>query len=1676
MKFVNIETEETQESTQQTINYSRSDYINIDQPYDDLYLMDTVATDSFDNEPKKIELINPINVQGLDKCYQSQQYFTIDNLFSELQTSVQKEQARKNLGIDLNTISVKGDIKLGIINLSQLGNVKQAQSELTETNQIAYFIITDNSGKLPSKQTAYSVPTNVIRQLQFASPNPTAQELLNIVASKVSFSPIGVNVGDLIALTRIKVKVSDLTNVIGITIPGTSEIELYQYKILATNDAKPYNYNGITQGVMGLMSPWDKTEVNKIRGIENVANAALPRIDYLPSKWENNMNNCLETGVYPWCTLGRPAGSTGAYTCISIKSSTNDGNYYTIEQTAYGRQNELGQIYKRIIFYKKDGTDTQYHDWINISDSFKTNYYTKDESVELFAKKTSVEANNEKISKILSGETPVKKADKLTNRRTISLSGYAVSNTPYFDGSSNVTISVNSINDRGLQLGQSPKEGNYYRAKMTPIDTANLEFSTNRLAFNNPECITIEYSNDGGNTWLDYEATDIQKIGFISGMEIPFFLGKNITAQTANQDMLRIKINHNRGAYTNMQRLYIYLSTQGAMVDNSHSLLCKVEKSLCKDPENLSLVGNYLVSGWSGWNSINIDGYFGSVSDNNIHTIQLTFSFNNQSSAYISKTKAKIMKLQMLGNTVFTNSTGCKLLQTGHIYAYDSYKNVIFPAKLTSTILESNIETGTAPIKVKSTTKVSNLKSEYSEKDVNGNIIHTTYATKLEVENETYRAENIESTLSERIKTIEDDVLLEIGNRLANAVQKEDIVNNLTDGGANKALSAEMGKELAKEASTEHKGLMSAEDKSRLATSNSYVIKEADTLQDAINALDNIIPNEGKCSGVRVTYTDNNNVVHTYTFMSDTGFTNPTRWKSDVVNPYIESEQPVGLAYRLSDIIDYIKVTATGDIDDGSVYSFGICGYFTSTAKYTLQVLKDGVSLGYIYLDAETLTGTLAAGNFIIEVKVNTLYFTPNGTTYNYSQYYNRITPQLFINAKLDWEIGTQATDIAVLENKHTSNVNEVKHIEETIFEMSKELVSVTYKYGYYRGDNGVYVESTSRCCTDRTAVVPGEKYFVTVDIGGSTQIAYLAQWSGDAWVGIADDFKANSGNAVEREYAVPEGVTHIAVCSYNTTPPTLEKLAVSGNTSFYRKNEVFTKEETRQLVGGDSAVKIYGVRNNLSDPSLTTWERTSDAVGMVASVQKYNVTAGKDDFLDVYPFNAIRECNIETLENGATKITYKDENGFSLTEKDVFVEFPLWYERRYIKDGYEYREICAQQSGGFYPSPMFIEDGRVLDKVYIAKYETSLIDGSVCSRSGKEPLTYKTVAEFREFYESKGKGYAGMDIRTVMSLQHLYLVRFAEKNTQNYIGGGFTDLYQPWGFGSKDYSGSVGGEVITKNFVKSYPSASLVTNIQKTYWIGKQIGFVKSNETALYDRATITDLVVSEDGRQITIYFDKEVEIITEAADASADSSATPIRTWFGGCGQNTGATDNILHDTGSTELAVSANKGSCAVKIFGLENMWGNIWHELDGLLFKGDYVFIGFAQKDYNNNADGYIPIAHGMLEQKDLGSVGAQFCFIGNMWIDNAYPWVAYPESVRGGTPSDKTKYTDGINENSSYGDAYYFDSSANNGVNIEVHGGGFDHYERAGLFCHRCWNSIDFKWYLQGSRMQFKMIL
>lgn len=215
-----------------------------------------------------------------------------------------------------------GKINLGMISYTELYNIMKA---LPSDTAIRMYLITDSSGNLPSTsgETAITI-TDTYKKLLFGK---TAN--------------FGVSVGDILVVTK------------------------KLLKIIPLNEAKAVN--GDFPGADGLESVWDKGQINRIPTIESLAYAALPKADRLPSLSATNMDQALQTGVYPWCTLGRPYGSTGAYTCIVNRSSTDDGAYDTIEQTAYGRQGESGQIYKRIIFYKTDGTDTQYGEWREIT-------------------------------------------------------------------------------------------------------------------------------------------------------------------------------------------------------------------------------------------------------------------------------------------------------------------------------------------------------------------------------------------------------------------------------------------------------------------------------------------------------------------------------------------------------------------------------------------------------------------------------------------------------------------------------------------------------------------------------------------------------------------------------------------------------------------------------------------------------------------------------------------------------------------------------------------------------------------------------------------------------------------------------------------------------------------------------------------------------------------------------------------------------------------------------------------------------------------------------------------------------------------------------------------------------------------------------------------------------------
>jgi hypothetical protein len=66
-------------------------------------------------------------------------------------------------------------------------------------------------------------------------------------------------------------------------------------------------------------------------------------------------------------------------------------------------------------------------------------------------------------------------------------------------------------------------------------------------------------------------------------------------------------------------------------------------------------------------------------------------------------------------------------------------------------------------------------------------------------------------------------------------------------------------------------------------------------------------------------------------------------------------------------------------------------------------------------------------------------------------------------------------------------------------------------------------------------------------------------------------------------------------------------------------------------------------------------------------------------------------------------------------------------------------------------------------------------------SVSGKAPMTYGTRAEFRAVAANRGTGWRQQDFDLISGIQLLYLVEYADWNSQSMIGNGLTDWSSAW-------------------------------------------------------------------------------------------------------------------------------------------------------------------------------------------------------------------------------------------------------------------------------------------------------
>lgn len=179
--------------------------------------------------------------------------------------------------------------------------------------------------------------------------------------------------------------------------------------------------------------------------------------------------------------------------------------------------------------------------------------------------------------------------------------------------------------------------------------------------------------------------------------------------------------------------------------------------------------------------------------------------------------------------------------------------------------------------------------------------------------------------------------------------------------------------------------------------------------------------------------------------------------------------------------------------------------------------------------------------------------------------------------------------------------------------------------------------------------------------------------------------------------------------------------------------------------------VRIYGVTWDGS--STTALTRTDDAALFADPVPAVGTGSGSSPFDSCLPWS------------GMTKVT--DGN-------NVLVAIPKFWVR--VTHSPFKVQIAEQATDGFQVSPAHRDRGDGVgerDVVYIGRYECN---SSYYSKTGQAPQVSTALATFRSGIKALGTGYYQADYALQLTLFYLYLVEFADWNSQSKIGRGNVD------------------------------------------------------------------------------------------------------------------------------------------------------------------------------------------------------------------------------------------------------------------------------------------------------------
>ena len=237
----------------------------------------------------------------------------------------------------------------------------------------------------------------------------------------------------------------------------------------------------------------------------------------------------------------------------------------------------------------------------------------------------------------------------------------------YVKGKADAVYAAKSHGHSAFDVWFSPRRAS--TGSVMPVHAGFMGAGRCLSAFLPPSGIKLEYSNDGGATWLDYGTGDAhkRKLASMPNPRKGYRLG-GPNASGALGDMLRITYEPSDGRYGLVQSALVWVSTNGGS-----DLLCGVETSTIGAKGTwVERVARVEMSGWPGPNVVDLPPLtFGGYEGQTGNTYGWRFTFAKK--ADVPGKTPEVCTIDLYGTSVWNPVN--EMMRTGHLYSWDDDGN-----------------------------------------------------------------------------------------------------------------------------------------------------------------------------------------------------------------------------------------------------------------------------------------------------------------------------------------------------------------------------------------------------------------------------------------------------------------------------------------------------------------------------------------------------------------------------------------------------------------------------------------------------------------------------------------------------------------------------------------------------------------------------------------------------------------------------------------------------------------------------------------------------------------------------------------------------------------------------------------------------------------------------------------